>query len=321
MSLPDSIRKKIVLPAFCAPMFIVSSPELVREACLAGIIGGLPRHNARSVEQFEQWLKMISAAREQAAAEGKPSGVLAVNVASQGDSKAMQENLELCARYGVEIIVNAMGDPAEITKRSHDLGLLLYADAVNLRFAEKAVAAGVDGITAIGAGGGGHSGTVSHLALIPKVREIFDGTIVMAGCISNGAGIRAAETLGADLAYLGTRFIATKESYAPEAYHDLLVSQTAKDLIYTPKVSGVPANWMKESMRQRGIDPDSLPEGDNSKKHSSAHIKEKATPWVNLWSAGQGIELIHDIPAVAELVDRLKSEYSAAVDIPPFKGF
>ncbi len=321
MSLPDRIRKKLVLPAFCAPMFLVSSPALVREACLAGIIGGLPRHNARTSDEFEHWLKSIHEARQRAEMEDRPSGVLAVNLASKARPEDMASDLALCVKYNVDIIVNATGNPTELTKRSHDAGLLVFADAINLKFAEKAIAAGVDGVTAIGAGGGGHSGSLSHFALVPKIREIFDGTLIMAGCLSNGAAIRSAEVLGADLAYMGTRFIATQESFASDEYKNLLLSQNAKDLSYTDKISGVAANWMNESMRMAGLDPNHLPELNPDMKYGGGHLPETVKPWINLWSAGQGIELIHDIPSVAELVRSLIQEYEEACLKPAFPGF
>jgi nitronate monooxygenase len=309
---------KLVIPAFCAPMFLVSTPDLVREACLSGIIGGLPRQNARTIELFESWLGLLHEARARAEADGRRSGILAVNLDSGLAPEEMEANLALCVRYGVEIIVSAMGNPTELTKRAHDVGLLVYADAVNLRFAEKAIAAGVDGITAVGGGGGGHSGAISHLALIPKLRAIFSGTIILAGAVSNGSAIRAAETLGADLAYLGTRFIATAESGASPEYKSLLVSESAEGLMYTSRISGVPANWLIESMRRVGLEPDNLP--DPSAKMGYKHLPSAAKPWRNLWSAGQGIELIDDVPSVAALVSRLKNEYLAACAVPPFAG-
>lgn len=317
MSLPASIRRKLVLPAFCAPMFLVSTVALVREACLGGLIGGLPRQNARSMEEFEQWLGDIAEARARARDCGRPDGVLAVNLASNLGAEDMAAHLALCRRYGVEIIVNATGNPTELTRRAHDAGLLVYADAINLRFAEKAIAAGVDGITAIAWGGGGHSGAISALALVPKIRTMFDGTIVMAGAVSNGGAIRAAEILGADLAYLGTRFIATEEAGAPADYKHMLVSETAGDVVYTKSITGVAANWLTASLRQAGLDPDDLPPA--PAKMGYGHLPRGIRPWRSLWSAGQGIELIDDIPRVSVLIDRLRAEYAAACAIPVFE--
>jgi nitronate monooxygenase len=317
MSLDPAIRQNLSLPAICAPMFLVSGPDLVREACKAGIVGALPRQNARSVEQFEGWLAGIRAALDVHRAENPDAkiGPVAVNLATRFDEAELKEHLAICKRYGVEIIISATGDPKNLADRVHEWGGKVFHDAVSLRFAEKAVEAGVDGINCIGAGGGGHSGTATHLALIPRVREIFDGTIVLGGAVSNGATIRAAEILGADLAYLGTRFIATQESAVPEAYKAILVNDSSKDLMYTPKIAGVAANWLKSSMALVGLDPDNLPDpGGKGVRHD--HLPEGAKPWKTLWSAGQGIDLIHDIPTVAALVRRLRAEYAEACKIP-----
>lgn len=317
MSLDPAIRQNLSLPAICAPMFLVTGPDLVREACKAGIVGALPRQNARSLEQFEGWLADIRAALDAHRAENPDAkiGPMAVNLATRFNEDELKEHLAICKRYGVEIIISATGDPSELVKRVHEWGGKVFHDAVSLRFAEKAVQAGVDGINCIGAGGGGHSGTATHLSLIPKVREIFDGTIVLGGAVSNGATIRAAEILGADLAYLGTRFIATQESAADEAYKGMLVADSSKDLMYTPKIAGVAANWMKSSMERVGLDPANLPEpGGKGIRHD--HLPEAAKPWKTLWSAGQGIDLIHDIPTVAQLVRRLRAEYVEACKVP-----
>jgi nitronate monooxygenase len=319
MTLPQHIRSRLSLPAVCAPMFLVTTPELVREACLAGVIGGLPRQNARSIEEFEAWLVMISEALKQRRDEQPDARLapIAVNLASNMSPAGCDANLTLCQRYGVEIIINATGNPTELAARAHDRGMLVWADAISMRFAEKAISVGAEGIVAIGAGGGGHSGVVSHLALVSAIRERFDGTLIMAGAVSNGTAIRAAEILGADLAYLGTRFIATEESGAHAAYKALLVSQRSTDLMYTPKISGVAANWMMESMRMVGLDPANLPEPEPGQR-GTGHLPPTVRPWGNLWSAGQGIDQIDDVPTVAALVERLRAEYDAACRILRF---
>ncbi|GGC61492.1 NAD(P)H-dependent flavin oxidoreductase [Chelatococcus reniformis] len=316
MSLDPSIRNALVLPAICAPMFLVSGPDLVREACKAGLIGGLPRQNARSFELFEGWLKDIREALDRHGAEtGARVGPIAVNLATRLPEDEIDAHFRVCQRYGVEILITVGGDPTALVRRAHDAGLKVFHDVTSLRFAEKAMAAKADGLTCIGAGGGGHSGTISHLALIRTIRAMYDGTIIMAGAVSDGATIRAAEVLGADLAYLGTRFIATVESEAPAAYKDLLVSQTSSDLVYTGKVAGVPANWLLESIRRVGLDPDNLPEPlGRGMRHD--HLPAQAQPWKTIWSAGQGIDLINDIPTVADLVRRLRREYVAACQVP-----
>jgi len=316
MALARSIRDRLTLPVICAPMFRVSGPALVREACRAGVIGGLPRQNASSFEEFEHWVDGVHGELADAAERnpGLRIAPMAINLNTRLAADELAKNLAVCGRNGVEIIITAAGDPTEIVKRVHDWGGKVFHDVTSLRFAGKAIAAGVDGLTCIGAGGGGHSGTISHLALIPRVRQMFDGTIVMAGAVSSGAVVRAAEILGADLAYMGTRFIATQESDAPEAYKALLVSQTSADLLYTPRIAGVPANWMMESMRQNGLDPQNLPEP-LGKGMSHDHLPAHVRPWKTLWSAGQGIDLIEDIPTVAELVHRLRTEYVAACQV------
>jgi nitronate monooxygenase len=316
MSLDPALRARLRLPAVCAPMFLVTGPDLVREACRAGIIGGLPRQNARTLEQFTVWLAGIRQALDEAAASdaGARIGPVAVNLATRLSADELAANLDVCRRYGADIIISATGDPTELVKRVHDWGGSVFHDVTSLRFAEKAIAAGADGLTCIGAGGGGHSGTISHLALIPRVRAMFDGTIVLAGAVSNGAAIRAAELLGADLAYLGTRFIATQESAAPPEYKQLLLSQSSADLRYTAAISGVPGNWLAESMRSAGLDPENLPVPAGRMRHD--HLPSGVRPWRNLFSAGQGIDLIDDIPTVAELVRRLRQEYVGACALP-----
>lgn len=319
MALPASIRDRMTLPAVCAPMFLVSGPDLVGEACRAGIVGALPRANARDIETFEAWLAQISdlLARHRDAHPDARLGPLAVNLATRMREDELRENLDLCGKYGVDIIISATGDPTELAQQVHDWGGLLWHDVVSLRFAEKAIAAGVDGMTCVGSGGGGHSGNIGHLVLVPKIREMFAGTLLMAGSISTGAGIRAAEVLGADLAYMGTRFIATQESRVDPAYHEMLVECSSSDLMFTGKVAGVPANWLVRSMERVGLDPKNLPvpEG-KGMRHD--HLPENVRPWKNLWSAGQGIDLINDIPSVGDLVERLRSEYRAACSIPVF---
>jgi nitronate monooxygenase len=316
MSLDPKIRASLTLPAVCAPMFLVTGPAMVREACKAGVIGGLPRQNARTFEQFEGWLAEIRGdldAHRAAHPHGRIAPV-AVNLASRLPDDELARHLDACGRYGVEIIISATGDPTELIKRVHDWGGVVWHDVINLRFAEKAIAAGADGLTCVGAGGGGHSGTVSPLALVPKVRAMFDGTIIMAGAVATGAAIRAAEILGADLAYLGTRFIATQEAPVDEAYKQLLVSGSSADLLYTDKIAGVAANWMRESMRRVGLDPDDLPAP--VRKMAYDHLPAGVKPWKNLWSAGQAVDLIEDAPPIAELVRRLRREYVAACQVP-----
>ncbi len=282
---------------------------------LRHIIGSLTRNHCRDLAELEAQLQAVSGALVRSADEhpGRNIGPLAVNISPTFGMDEMKAHLEVCSRYGVRIIVTSVGDPTVNAPLIQEAGILHFHDATTLRFAEKAAAAGVDGIVAIGAGGGGHAGTISHLALIPLIRAMFDGTVVMAGAVSNGAIIRAAEILGADLAYLGTRFIATREAAAPDAYKAMLVAGGVADVIYTRGVNGLPASWLKASLRSIGLDPENLviPEG-----RSTDHLPAGKKPWRDIWSGGQGIGLIKDIPAVAELVARLQEEYVAACAIP-----
>ena len=319
MALEQFIRDRLALPAVCAPMFLVSTPALVREACLSGIIGALPRQNARSFEMFESWLAEIRDALDKRKAEDPAAriGPLAINLATQMEPDEAARHLELAQRYGVEIIISAIGNPSELAKRVHDAGLKIFHDVTSFRFAEKAIAAGVDGLTCIGSGGGGHSGNIGHLVLIPRIRRIFGGTLLMAGSISTGAGIRAAEILGADLAYMGTRFIATQEAAVDPDYARMLTECHSEDLMFTPKIAGVAANWLVPSMEKLGLDPKNLPQPAG---HGMGykHLPEGVKPWKNLWSAGQGIDLIDDVPTVADLVGRLRREYVAACEAPSY---
>jgi nitronate monooxygenase len=296
-------------------MFLCSGAALATEACKAGLIGSLTRNHCRDIEELQAQLAGVSEdlARFQERNPNRTVGPLAVNLSTHFGSDEMRAHLALCKRFGASIVITGVGDPTHMVPMVHEAGLLHYHDATSIRFAEKAIAARVDGIVAIGAGGGGHSGTISHLALIPQIRAMFDGTLVLAGAVSNGAAIRAAEILGADLAYLGTRFIATRESSAPEAYKAMLVQGTSADVLYTPAINGIPANWLKASIRSAGLDPDNLPKRVG---RGTDHLPAGIKPWKNLWSAGQGIGLIQDIPAVAELVRRLQSEYLAACAMP-----
>lgn len=316
MALQPEIRNRLTLPAVCAPMTAVSGPELVAEACKAGIVGALPSQNAKRFDEFKGWMAQIAddLKRFADAHPGARVGPLAINLSTAKSEKEIAADMGLCAQYGVKIFITAMGNPTELAKRVHDYGGVHWHDVTSLRHAEKAIAAGIDGLTCIGSGGGGHSGLMTHLVLVPKIRSMFGGTIILAGAVSTGAVIRAAEVLGADLAYLGTRFIATKEARVDGRYKQMLASDSSADLLYTPRVTGVPANWMKSSLRLQGLDPENLPIAKGHRDRS--HLPAGVTPWRDIWSGGQGIDLIHDVPSVAELVRRLRAEYVAACEVP-----
>jgi len=306
--------EKLTLPLICAPMFFISNVDLMIACRTAGIVAGLPRHNYRDFEGFKAAVRQINEAVARYS-DANPSaliGPLAINISVALDEVEMRENLAFCCEQGVGIFISATGNPTDLIHRVHDQGGKILCDATALRFAEKAIGAGADGINAIGSGGGGHSGTLSHLALVSKIRAQFNGVITMAGGLTDGASIRAAQALGADMAYMGTRFIATREAGAADAYKQMIVEGTSKDLIYTAGLGGAPANWLRASLAQHGLDPDNLPEPPGGKfTHKSAyeHLPAGARPWATIWSAGQGIELINDVPTVHELVGRLKREY------------
>lgn len=315
MALPQHLRDRLTLPAFAAPMFLCSTAPLAIACCKAGIVGSLTANHYRDLAELEANLREVSEAlaAHGDAAPGAVIGPLAVNISPNQDADAFRDQLAACRRHGAAIIVTSVGDPTKNAPLVREAGMLHFHDVTNIRFAEKAAAAGVDGMVAIGAGGGGHAGTISHLALIPRIRAMFSGTLVMAGAISTGAVIRAAEVLGADLAYMGTRFIATRESGAPDPYKAMLVAAGVEDVIYTRGVNGLPASWLKASLREIGLDPDNLfiPEG-----RGTGHLPPGKTPWRDIWSGGQGVGLIDDLPTVAELVRRLQREYLDACTLP-----
>jgi nitronate monooxygenase len=305
----------VTLPVIAAPMFLCSGVELAIACCQSGIVGSLTRNHCRDVEELEAQLATVRDALDGFATQHprRTIGPLAVNISPTFSRDEFRDHLDLCRRFGVRIIVTSVGDPSQNAPLVQEYGLLHFHDATTIRFAEKAAAAGVDGIVCIGAGGGGHAGTISHLAFVPQVRAMFDGIVVMAGAVSTGGAIRAAEVLGADLAYMGTRFIATRESAAPEAYKDMLVAGGVTDVLYTRGVNGLPASWLKASLREAGLDPDNLfmPEG-----RSTDHLPSGKTPWRDIWSGGQGIGLIDDAPSVEDLVARLQVEYIDACAAP-----
>jgi nitronate monooxygenase len=290
---------------------LCSSVELAIACRQSGIIGSLTANHCRDLAELESQLSAVSiaVARFAEAHPQRQVGPLAVNISPTKDAADFRAHLAVCKRHGARIIVTSVGDPTQNAPVVRDFDMLHFHDVTSIRFAEKAAKAGVDGMVAIGAGGGGHAGTISHLAFIPKIRAMFDGTVVLAGAVSTGAVIRAAEILGADLAYIGTRLIASQESGAPDDYKAMLVAGGVEDVIYTRGVNGLPASWLKASLRHIGLDPENLfiPTG-----RSTEHLPEGKTPWRDIWSGGQGIGLIEDVPPVAELVCRLQVEYLAA---------
>lgn len=301
-------------------MLGISGPALVIAARRAGIMAGLPRHNAASFEQFENWLQRISDALARVTEQDGYTaiGPLAVNLSTAFDRDTLRRELDLYRRYGVEIIISARGDPTELAHRVHDWGGLILHDVTNLRFAEKAVRAGVDGLTCIASGGGGHSGQISAFALIPEVRAMFEGIVIAGGAISSGAGIRAVQVLGADIAYLGTHFIATTEADADIKYKTMIVDARADDIVFSSAINGVGANWLAPSLRAAGLDPTDLAR--SRERLDLRAIAGNPRPWRDLWSAGQGVAGTHAVEPVRAVVDRLIAEYAAACALPAYSS-
>lgn len=306
MPLPASLARNLKLPVVAAPMFLVSGPDLVIACCKAGIIGTLPALNARSLELVEQWYQRITSELNPAT-----DAAWGVNlIVHKSNQQRLQQDLDLLVKYKAPLIITSIGDPTKIVEAAHSYGGCVFHDVVNVRHAIKAAQAGVDGLILVAAGAGGHAGTTNPFALVPEVRQVFDKTILLSGCISDGRGVRAAKVLGADLAYLGTRFIAVKESMASDRYKQMVVDAGSADIIYTPAFSGIPASMLAPSIVAAGLDPRNLPEKKEINLGEELNTEQKA--WKDIWSAGQGVATIHDVPSVAELVTRMKAEYDAA---------
>ena len=300
---PDWIER-LELPVIAAPMFLASSPKLVLAACRAGIVGTFPVANARSPQELEAWFDEI----EQGLADDPSAAPFGVNIVLARPARA-DPLLDVCVRRKPPLIITSIGDPRDLTQQAHGWGGSILHDVTTVRHAEKAAEAGVDGLVLVCAGAGGHSGAVNPFALTPQVRARFDGLIVLAGSISDGQSILAAEALGADLVYMGTRFLATDESRASDAYKAMMIAAETKDVLYTPSISGLPANFLRQSIQAVGLDPGNLPA---PKDLQARDLPVGVQPWRDVWSAGQGVGLIDDIPSVSGLVARLALEYSAA---------
>jgi nitronate monooxygenase len=312
MPLPPSIRERLRLPVFGAPMFLVSGPELAIEQCKAGVIGSFPALNARPQEELDRWLTRIEAelARFQHGHPGTKVGPLAVNLIVNKANRRLDADVEVVLAHKVPIVITSLSAPTALVPRVHAYGGVVFHDVIKLRHAEKALEAGVDGLIAVCGGAGGHAGTINPFALVNELRRIHQGPLVLAGAITNGADVLAAEAMGCDLAYLGTRFIATRESLASERYKQMIVESAAGDIVYTPLFSGVHGSYLAGSIRNSGLDPDNLPANEAPGLYRSREDRPKT--WKDIWGAGQGVGDIDDIPPVAELVDRLEAEYRAA---------
>jgi nitronate monooxygenase len=303
MPIPALFQGRIALPVIAAPMFLVSGPDLVVETCKAGVVGSFPALNQRSTEGYGEWLAEI---RERTGNAAAPFGV---NLIVHRSNARLDADLAETVRQRVPFVITSLGAVSEVVEAIHGYGGLVFHDVINLRHAQKAAEAGVDGLIAVCAGAGGHAGTYNPFAFVQEIRQFYQGTIILSGAMSTGAHVVAARAAGADFAYLGTRFIATTESRAPEDYKQMILAATAKDIVYTNAISGVNGNFLRASLEAAGLDPANLPEF-NRELHLGSSEKRA---WKNIWSAGQGVGAIHDVPSTAELVARLGREYAEAV--------
>jgi nitronate monooxygenase len=315
MSLPTLLEGKLRIPVIGAPMFIISGPELVLAQCKAGIVGAFPALNARPESMLDEWLARIS--EELAAHESTnpaiPAAPFAVNQIVHQSNNRLEHDVEMCVKYKVPIVITSLRPPAEVVDAVHSYGGVVFHDVIKIRHAQKAIDQGVDGIITVCAGAGGHAGTTSPFALVKEVRKIFGGTIILSGSMSRGNDALAAQAMGADLAYFGTRFIATQEANAPLAYKEMIVDSAAADIVYTNLFTGVHGSYLKGSVVNAGLDPDDLPEGElRHMNFASGSSKTKA--WRDIWGAGQGVGTIDDIPSVADLVERMEAEYREATN-------
>jgi nitronate monooxygenase len=306
MPIPASLAKNLSLPVICAPMFIVSNPDLVIAQCKAGVIGSFPALNARPKEVLDDWLFRI---KRELAADPK-AAPFAVNQIIHPSNERLEHDMALCVKHEVPLVITSLSAPTQIVPHVHAYGGKVFHDVISVRHAQKALEAGVDGLILVCAGAGGHAGTLSPFALVGEIRKFFDGPIALSGSISNGSAILAAQAMGADFAYMGTRFIATPEANAAEAYKQAILDSAAADVVYTPYFTGVHGNYLKKSIEAAGLDPANLPERDKTAMNFGGSTAAKA--WKDIWGAGQGVGTIGEVLPTAELVARLQQEYRSA---------
>jgi len=303
MGIPAKFDGRLTLPAIVAPMFLTSGPDLVVETCRSGLAGTFPALNQRTTEGFVEWLEEI----EERLAAFPNAAPFGVNLIVHRSNPRLAADLEMVVKHKVPFVITSLGAVSDVVDAVHSYGGLVFHDVINRRHAEKAAEAGVNGIIAVCAGAGGHAGAMSPFALVEEIRSFYDGTIILSGAISRGHQIAAAQMMGADMAYLGTRFIATKEAMASDTNKSMLVEARAADIVYTPNISGIHANFLKPSLVAAGLDPDNLP------PHAELNMSRETRAWKKVWSAGHGVGSITDIPPAAELCATLVGEYRAAI--------
>ena len=314
MPIPDSIKDNISIPVIGAPLFLISVPDLVIAQCKAGIIGSFPALNARPQHVLEEWIVRIKTELKEYQEQNPDKKVapFAVNQICHGSNDRLQGDMEICVKHEVPVIITSLRPPLEVVEAAHSYGGLVFHDVINVRHAKKAADMGVDGLILVCAGAGGHAGALSPFALLREVKSWFDGTIILSGSIGDGYSVASALALGADFAYLGTRFIATQEANAESEYKQMLIESSANDIVYSNLFTGVLGNYLKPSIQNSGLDPDNLPTADKSAMNFGSGGNTDSKAWKDIWGSGQGIGLIEDAPTVEELVDRLKSEFTEA---------
>jgi len=309
MPLPASFEGRLALPAVAAPMFLVSGPDLVVETCRSGVLGTFPALNQRTSEGYGDWLTQIEERLASADCGNRPGPApYGVNLIVHHTNKRLEADLKITVDRKVPLVITSLGAVRDVVDAVHSYGGLVFHDVINLRHAEKAAQAGVDGIIAVCAGAGGHAGTLSPFALVPEIKRMFDGTVLLSGALSTGAHVAAARMLGADLGYIGTRFIATAESQAPDSYKQMVLDATATDVVYTPSVSGVHGSFLRQSIEAAGLDPDNMPPPGKLEMNDG-----EMKAWKTVWSAGQGVGSVSDTPPAAALCSRLADEYRTAM--------
>jgi nitronate monooxygenase len=314
LPIPNRIKDNLSIPVIGSPLFIISGPELVIAQCKAGIIGSFPALNARPQHVLEEWIVRIKTELAEYKAKNPDAKVapFAVNQICHGSNDRLAEDMATCVKHEVPIIITSLRPPAELVEAAHSYGGLVYHDVINVRHAKKAVEQGVDGLILVCAGAGGHAGALSPFAFLREVKEWFDGTVILSGAIGDGHAVAASLALGADFAYMGTRFIATQEANADPEYKKMLEESAAADIVYSSLFTGVHGNYLKPSISNAGMDPDNLPSADKSSMNFGSGGNTKSKAWKDIWGSGQGIGRIYDSPPVLELVDRIKAEFEQA---------
>jgi len=316
MALPPALQNRLRLPVVGSPLFIISNPDLVIAQCKAGIVGSFPALNARPEPVLEEWLERITSelAEYDATHPDAPSAPFAVNQIVHGSNARLKHDMDMCVKYEVPIVITSLGAKEWVNEMVHSYGGIVLHDIINNRFAKKAIEKGADGLIAVAAGAGGHAGTTSPMALIQEIREWFDGPLLLSGAIATGDAVLASQAMGADLAYIGSAFIATEEADAEQAYKQAIVDYGADDIVYSSLFTGVSGNYLKPSIEAAGLDPDNLPESDPSKMDFGSGGNTDAKAWKNIWGCGQGIGAVKQLGTTAEYVAKLTTEYQQAKD-------